>query len=66
MEWTEKGNGKHHKIQGIHTYPPQIDSSHRMDANFHRGDIEWAVEMCFLEAGSKDSSVHPYVKSILD
>ena len=57
MEWTKKGNGKHQKIKGIHTYPPQIVSAHRMEKNLRRGDIEWAVEMHFLEDGSKDSSV---------
>ena len=33
MEWTEKGSGKHQKIKGIHTYPPQIVSAHRMEAD---------------------------------
>ena len=39
MEWTEKGNGEHQKIKGIHTYPPQIISAHRMEEKLCRGDI---------------------------
>ena len=66
MEWTKNGSGKHQKIKDIHTYPPQIVSAHRMEADFHIGDIEWVVELRLSEAGSKDSSLHLDVQSILD
>ena len=66
MEWIEKGSGKHKKLKGIQTYPPHIVSAHGMEEYCHRRDIEWEVELHFLEAGNKDSSVHPNVQSILD
>ena len=52
MEWTDKKIGRHEKIRGMHTYPPQTVSAHQMDANFWKGDIEWAVELRVSEAGS--------------
>ena len=53
MELTEKENGKHQKIKGIHTYPPQVVSAHKMEVYLCRGDIEWAVELHLFEAGGK-------------
>ena len=50
MEWDDKKTGKHEKIRGMHTYPPQTVSAHRMEAGFRKGDIEWAVELHALEA----------------
>ena len=59
MEWIEGKNGKHQKIKGINTYPPQIVSTHIMEADLRRGDIEWVVELHLSKAGGKDSLVHP-------
>ena len=50
----------------MHTYPPQTISTHRMEANFWKGDIEWAVELRVSEAGSTRQAVHPDVQTILD
>ena len=53
-------------IWGMHTYPPQTISAHRMEADFHKGDIKWAVELRVSEAGSTGQAVHPDVQTILD
>eukprot|EP00253_Pinus_taeda_P003924 PITA_03924 len=45
MEWDDEKTGRHEKIRGQHTYPPQTVSVHRMGAVFWKGDIEWAVEL---------------------
>lgn len=34
MEWMDKKSGKHAMIRGMHTYPPQTVSAHRMEADF--------------------------------
>ena len=36
MEWTERESGKHQKIKGISTYPPQIFSAHKMEADLRK------------------------------
>eukprot|EP00253_Pinus_taeda_P032946 PITA_32946 len=38
MEWDDEKTGRHEKIQGQHTYPPQTVSAHRMEAVFRKGD----------------------------
>ena len=40
MEWDDKKAGKHEKIHGMHTDPPQIVSAHRMEADFRKENIE--------------------------
>lgn len=52
MDWTDKKTRKHEMIWGMHTYLPQTVSAHRMEADFRKGDIEWAVELRVSEAGS--------------
>ena len=52
MEWTDKKTGRHEKIRGMHTYPPQTVSAHRMEADFRKGDIEWVVELLMSKVGS--------------
>ena len=37
-----------------------------MEADFRKGDIEWVVELCVLEAGATRLEFHPDVQSILD
>ena len=66
ITWTDKKTGRHEKILGMHTYPPQTVSAHRMEADFQKGDKEWAVELHVSEAGSTGQVVHPDVQSILD
>ena len=66
MEWTDKKTGRHEKIRGMHTYPPQTVSTQRMEADFRKGDIEWAVELRVSEAGATGQVVHLDVQSILD
>ena len=34
MEWDDEKTGRHEKIRGQHTYPPQTVSAHRMEAVF--------------------------------
>ena len=58
MEWDDKKTGKHEKIRGMHTYPPQTVSAHCMEANFRKGDIEWAVELRASVAGTTGQAVH--------
>ena len=58
MEWDDAKTGRHEKIRGQHTYPPQTVSAHRMEAAFRKGDIEWAVELCASEAGTIGRMVH--------
>ena len=66
MEWDDEKTGRHEKIRGQHTYPPQSVSAHRMEAVFRKGDVEWAVELRASEAGTSGQMVHPEVQSILD
>lgn len=63
---TDKKSGKHAMIRGMHTYPPQTVSAQRMEADFQKGDIEWAVELRISEVGATGQSVDPFVQSILD
>eukprot|EP00253_Pinus_taeda_P004466 PITA_04466 len=66
IEWDDEKTGRHEKIRGQHTYPPQIVSAHRMEAVFRKGDVEWAVELCASETGTTGQTVHPEIQSILD
>eukprot|EP00253_Pinus_taeda_P009528 PITA_09528 len=66
MEWDDEKTGRHEKIQGQHTYLPQTVSAHRMEADFRKGDIEWAVELCASKAGTIGQTVHLEIQSILD
>ncbi len=52
MEWDDEKTGRHEKIRGQHTYPPQTVSAHWMEAVFRKGDVEWAVELRASEAGT--------------
>ena len=66
MEWDDEKTGRHEKIRGQHTYPPQTVSAHRMEAVVQKGDIEWAVKLRASEAGTTRRTVHPEIQSILD
>ena len=66
MEWDDKKTGKHEKIRGMHTYPPQTVSAHRMEANFQKGDIGWAVDLRASETETTEKTVHPEIWTILD
>jgi len=66
MEWDDPKTGRHEKIRGQHTYPPQTVSAHKMEATFRKGDIEWAVELRASEAVDTGQTVHPELQSILD
>ena len=66
MEWDDKKTGKHEKIRGMHTYPPQTVLAHRMEADFRKGDIEGAVELRASEAETTGRAVHPDIQVILD
>ena len=66
MEWDDEKRGRHEKIRGQHTYPPQTISAHRMEAVFQKGDVEWAVELHASKARTIGQTVHPEIQSILD
>eukprot|EP00253_Pinus_taeda_P007541 PITA_07541 len=66
MEWDDEKTGRHEKIQGQHTYPPQTVSAHRMETVFRKGDIKWAVKLRASEPGTTGQTVHPEIQSILD
>eukprot|EP00253_Pinus_taeda_P009721 PITA_09721 len=66
MEWDDEKTGRHEKIRGQHTYPPQTVLAHRMEAVFRKGDMEWAVELRASEAGTTGQTIHPEIQSILD
>eukprot|EP00253_Pinus_taeda_P011506 PITA_11506 len=66
MDWDDEKTGRHEKIWGQQTYPPQTISAHRMEAVFQKGDVEWAVELRALEAETTRQTVHPEIQSILD
>jgi len=66
MEWDDEKTGRHEKIRGQHTYPPQTVSVHRMEAVFRKGDVEWAMELRASKAGATGRTVHPEIQSILD
>ena len=44
-------DGKLVMLRGMHSYPPQTVSVHKMKADFRHGDIEWVVELRISEAG---------------
>jgi len=48
-------------LWGIHSYPPQTVSSHRMEVDLRHGDVEWVVEMRILKAGGKPKPPHPEI-----
>ena len=50
----------------MHTYPPQTVSAHRMELDFRKGDIEWAVELRASETGTTKQTVHLDIRAILD
>lgn len=52
MEFT-RPNGKLVVLRGMHSYPPQTTSAHRMEADLRHGDIEWAMELRISEAGDQ-------------
>ena len=52
MEWVDKKSGKHRMIGGMHIYPPQIDSAHKIEHD--------------LRSESRDKSVHSCMQSTLD
>ena len=58
MKWDDEKTGRHEKIQGQHTYPPQTVSAHRMEAIFRKGDVEQAVELRASETGTTGQTVH--------
>lgn len=58
-------DGKMVLLRGMHSYPPQTMSVHRMEANLRHGDIEWAVEFRISDAGGKPQPPHPDVQAIL-
>ena len=66
MEWDDKNTGKHEKICGMHTYPPQTVLAHRMEAEFQKGDTEWAVELWASEAETVGRVVHLDIQAILE
>eukprot|EP00253_Pinus_taeda_P027576 PITA_27576 len=61
MEWDDEKTGRHEKIRGQHTYPPQTVSAHRMEAVLQKGHIECAVELRASEAGTTGQTVHPEI-----
>eukprot|EP00253_Pinus_taeda_P036040 PITA_36040 len=65
-KWDDEKTGRHEKIQGQHTYPPQTVSARRMEAVFWKGDVEWEVDLCASEVGTTGQTVHPEIQSILD
>ena len=65
MEWDDEKTGKHEKIRGQRTYPPQIVSTHWMEAVFRKGDVEWAVELRASKARTTRQIVHPEIQSNL-
>lgn len=44
MEFTGP-DGKSVVLRGMHSYPPQTVSAHRMEADLQHGHIAWAVEL---------------------
>lgn len=43
--------GKLVVLRGMHSYPLQTVSTHRMEDNLRHGDIAWVVELHILESG---------------
>lgn len=53
-------------LRGMHSYPPQTVSAHRMEADLRHGDIEWAVDLRISEAGGQPRAQYPDIHAILD
>lgn len=65
MEFTGP-DGKLVVLWGMHSYPTQTVSSHRMEIDLRHGDIAWAVELRISEVGGKAKPPHLDIQAILD
>jgi len=65
MEFTGL-DGKLVVLRGMHSYPPQTVSVHRMEADLRHGDIAWAVELRVSEVGGQAQSPPPDIQGLLD
>ena len=54
MEFTRL-DGKQVVLRGMHSYPPQTVSAHRMEADLRHGDMAWVVELRISKVGGRPS-----------
>lgn len=65
MEFTGL-DGKLVVLRRMHSYPPQIVSAHRIEADLRHGDIEWAMDLRILETGAPTRPMHPDILALLE
>lgn len=53
-------------LWGMHPYPPQTVSTHRMEVDLRHGYIVWAVELRVSEAGRQTKPPPPQIQDVLD
>lgn len=65
MEFTGP-NGKLIVLRGMHSYPHQTVSAHRMEVDLRHGAIEWDMELRISETGASTRPVHPGILALLE
>jgi len=53
-------------LRGMHSYTPQIMSTHRMEADSRHGEIEGEVKLKITKVGTQPRPVHLDIHEILD
>lgn len=53
-------------LRGMQSYPPQIVSAHRMEADIRHGDIAWAIKLRISEAGGQAQSPLTDIHALLN
>lgn len=59
-------DGKPVILRGMHSYPPQAVSAHRMETDLRHGDVEWAVELWISELRTKTQVKHLDILALLE
>jgi hypothetical protein len=62
MEFQDS-DGKRVVLRGMHTYPPKVVSSQKMEVVFRQGVIDWAVE-CFISVQRPSEQTQQYPTDI--
>jgi len=59
-------DGKLVALRGMHSYPPQKVSAHRMEADLRHGDIAWAIALRISETEGPKKQTHPDILALLE
>lgn len=59
-------DGKLVVSRGMHSYPPEKISMHKMELDLRHGDIDWVLELRILEVGGPKQQTHPNILDLLE